>query len=589
MASRNTGQRTGPYKLPLLSGSQLGQTKCWARWGFNRLLEEKEPEDDKLRMGTALHAEEEDWAKHGIMPKSKAALKAMLCAPAPGIGVAEAPVRFDTPNTPWIGYIDLAYSWAGPANPTEGRPVPLMDTDHVCIHDWKFTGNLRNAKSAEVLAEDPAANLYGYEAYLGGAKIVTGRWVYQDFKGERSPLQVWFPLTKTRVEDNIEKLDALGAKIQEIYRQRPSVTELPYDINQCFAYGKPCPWLRDPRCPKNAKPATNTGFGFGKKENKVSYDNVKNAMNARFPAAGGNPPPLPGRTPPALPGNPPPLPGKAVTPPPLPGRTPPALPSNPPPLPTTSLAGAPGSEAAKAAEEYLAANGKDPGLATRPVNAPEKGFINPPGGPSVAADSPEMAAQQQGITKPEERAPDDLDAIQDRDQLKALAVSMGACEPNSRMQAKSLRDAIRAKRLEAQISGKQVEMFTATNEPTINPELAASVVAEVIENTPKVDYSVNLNMEAVIQEGFTLYVNCTPENDDFNDVSALLPFLHEQLGVKDYRHIEFKGAANLCVTAREVIPQLEPPIRHLRVYTNTPEGQVLVNTLRDMATKTISA
>lgn len=552
MSRSSTTQRTGPYRLPLLSASQVKQTGCWRRWGFSRLEGRREPMGDAASRGTAHHAEMEAWSLHGILPTSKPALSALWFAPPKGLGAGiEVPVRFDTPHSPWIGYIDACFDWDG-ENMKE-----LGSTGWTVIQDYKFTGSLRNAKEAHELLEDEAANIYAYEAFLGGAERVSGRWVYVQMNGAASRKIVWFDFNREDVFNFVADLDATTAKeIQAHYSAHRSgdlkVLDLPYDTGQCYAFRQQCPFMSD------CKPETKISL-----QGAAPMQDFKDAILSGFPG-GSVPPPVK------------------------------AAPKLPPKLPPKSL------------------------------SAPERGFVNPPEAPKVAASSPEHAAELQGIPKPAPAPtpafvfPSEVDPldVMSRDQLKAMAVSMGLVPENSRAREPVLRETIRAAR------GSEPTALPPTAVPAaeldVDYEGIAADYAEgmekyikpaVVEPTPPkeaddVDYCGSIGFPdpsteeepetvAVEPARFTLYINCAPTvnvllhmRDVLEHANAIIKKVH---GVDDYRLVEYgKGAGCLCIAVRMMKEEgYFDRFPGLIVDSRTPEGLVLLETLSGMATEIV--
>ena len=533
-----------------MSASQKKSTACLRRWGAVRLEGMKEPQGEAAKRGTVHHAEMEAWARFGIVPKSKPALAALKYVPPPGIAEVEVPVRFNGPEGAYLGYIDLAYDIT-----PEGKACPVGTTGVTVIHDHKFTGSLRNAKTAEELVDDEAVTIYGWEAYLGGAREVYGRWVYVEMNGSCPTKEVWFPIERARVVENLSTMDHEVGELHELFKKHRrgllKVVDLPTDTSQCYAFKQQCHVMGTIHCPSQQSSFSLTGA------TKMSAD-FKSAIMASFP---GGVPAIPGLPP--IPGVP-----AAAT----------ALPAIPPALPVIP--------AVKPIDAAWEQHAKD--LRGTVPPAPEAGFVNPPEAPKVAAVSPEHAAQLQGIVAPAGtvEVTDDLTAL-DRDQLKALAVQMGAVPTNSRAQAAALRAAIRG-----------VRAGTVPAAPAAAPELPAIPQVPVITpemqrvmNTPStiaqaIRQSETQAANTITKPIHTLYINCQPRNTDgIPDLQTLVDDANRKMEVADYRMVEFgKGAAGLCHYVKEAIEaETYGPNLKLVIDARTPEGSVLCNVLCSLA------
>jgi hypothetical protein len=489
MGNRTGGQRKGPFRLPLYSPSQYkqlgpeddeGETHgCELRWGLNRILRLEETYGDKAAMGVERHDQLEAWSKFGIMPTAVEAKAAMRHAPAPRSAVSEAPVRFDMPNSYWIGYVDLAYDWrldTGPLSPPQqpeppedekrtvylkafgkpaGRPAPLATTGITVIHDWKFTSSWDYALTTEELYDDFAANLYAKDAFEGGATRVFCRWVYTLWDS-KSPREVWAEMSYEHVMVLMNRADRRAAYANEVRRKvaagEMSVYDLPIDTSYCFSFNKVCP-----RKGNQCNPVRESRKIIPRR--KEDMDSFEQETAANFPttAAGKTLPPLPGKKP--LP----PLPGKAL--PPLPPK-PAAAPvegKKLPPLPPKKAGADP--------KAVASIESKFKGLFT-----PEAGFVNPVGGPTVAAASPEEAVAAGNVHVPEKVAepePDDLEG-KPLAELRDIAKAIGATHAPKAKTA-GVTAAIRARRAEMELNGEtQLQAEANTDQAHAYEEMHAA-------------------------------------------------------------------------------------------------------------------
>ncbi len=540
MSRSATAQKTGAFQLPLISASQIGQTQCMARWGYSRLEGLKEPSGKNAIRGTNHHEEMENWCRYGILPHSKPALAALKFAPAPGVAEVEVPIRFDTAGSPWLGFIDVAYDWNGT------QPVSICSTGWTVIHDWKFTGNLRNAKDADTLLEDPAANIYAWEAFLGGATKVSGRWIYIQMDGAAHTREVWFHFDYDTVKAHIEHLDTKAADLQTTYAAYKAgnltVADLPKNTAHCYSFGQKCPRMDDRCQPQQTF--------------NLTADNQNTGETMDFKEMIAN----------SFPG----------------GPAPKAVPSIPPKL--TVVAKAPPLPPKRPIDvrwEQL----------TKYLTEPEAGFVNSPEAPKVAAASPEHAAELQGITAPvavEVEATDELDTY-NRDQLKAIAVQLGAVPESSRAREPALKEAIR--RVRAQGPAEVV----AVEEPVFPRAVVPPAPVAVPEKAIAPDHAVVpfVAPPQADRTEFILYVNCSPAlhtglymTDVMKEANARVK---EQLKVDDYRLVPFGGGPGaLCVAVKQAFEDgVFDRFDSLVIDARTPEGNVLLETLSSYADEVI--
>jgi hypothetical protein len=177
------------------------------------------------------------------------------------------------------------------------------------------------------------------------------------------------------------------------------------------------------------------------------------------------------------------------------------------------------------------------------VPVPEAGFVNPPEAPKVAAESPEHAASLQGVTAPL-TAEDELDALS-RDQLKALAVLIGAEPENTRKRETALRESIRVHRAESE--GQVTSVLLGTE---VAPE------APQLEDAPP-----PLAEEVSAREGsrgYVLYLGCSPLDGSVVPFSAIARLANDQVcaaqNVRDYRTVPWgAGPGMLSAIVSELL------------------------------------
>jgi RecB family exonuclease len=407
-----------------LSASQISTfLSCQRAWSFAYIDGIRSPNTPSTLLGSAIHKEMEDWLTHSKRPTSPQAALLMSHAPAPGVAAVEQPVKLTTPNSEWRGFIDVAHDLEA-----DGTPTKLFTTGHTVIQDWKTSGNLSYAKSAQHLAEeDPQAALYAQYAYSYGATKVSGKWVYVTTKGKLQVKPVTFDFDREKVQKTVDALDETAAVVQKLYTLRKKTAELPQSLDHCNAYGG-C--FHRETCYKSP---------MAQSKETVMSDSPNAFMdfvNARFAPTNAVPPPPP---------------------------APPAFAPAPPSIPPTSLAfeGAENSDPDARAKAFIAAIPPPPSFAKPATPVPpappaplvvdlndgrpkaEHGIINSPEGGEYAPSSPEEAAVMVPVVqKADTHVPDELDTM-DRDSLKRVCVALGLATESSRYQEPRLRSMIR--------------------------------------------------------------------------------------------------------------------------------------------------
>lgn len=247
----------------VMSASQFkkidpSESPCWRFYGFKYLERVREPMGEAAGKGDGHHFELEMWDKLRKLPTHAAPLKAMRYAAAPGIGETEVPIFYQYDGIWFVGFIDLVYDWEGDVLELgKGIIRPLGSTGHTVIHDWKFTGNIHGEHTldSESLLKDPAANMYAYEAFLGGAQRVSCRWVYTQFEGSHTSREAWAEFT---LEGCKAVLNKMVAATRVAWQKRKAfkagllkVLEEPCQTTHCFAFRRPCAYksVQDPTRP----------------------------------------------------------------------------------------------------------------------------------------------------------------------------------------------------------------------------------------------------------------------------------------------------------------------------------------------------
>lgn len=463
--------------------------RCMARWGFERVLGIFEDEctdpDDPAVLGTEIHRQMEVYSKTGTYPEHPTAVAFVESGhvPPPGLGEAEVPIRYRMPSGPFKGYIDDAYSVG--ENDLGPFKVSLGDTDDVQIVDYKTIGTKGKPKTVDELKANLAVNIYGWEAFLAGAKRVFGLWLYGQRTAPYKVTAVRFELDRSEVEAFMTKVDARAHELQRLYKLRVDPNKLPKDTSQCWAFNRRCPAFDACERPKTTVKLSRT---IGTKRDLPIMTDKDFIAHVNAVTA----PPVP-----PLPRIPPPLPPVPAAPP---------LPPTPSKLDVlrseleigeASLVSNDFSkekvlEAAKARREADVQKNAakidgafkalfDDHLEDTPVGVPEVGFVNPPGGPAVAPKTPEEAAALQGIQPPVVH--DDQLEECDLATLKTIAKGLGIELP-PRTRSKSYVEAIRIARAPTlaeaakHVLPESMDEIRAEIYAEVGPEVAPGVHAE---------------------------------------------------------------------------------------------------------------
>ena len=539
----------------------------------------REPDGIAAAQGKEVHHQLEQWSLHATMPTHKVALAGLPYAPAPGApGVhIEREIRLRVAGTLFRGFIDV------------GVDVP----GRALIQDWKTTTKKDNMKAAEYLkGEDIQANLYAYESFARGFAEVHGRWVYLLTTGPAKALPVSFQFEKQKTVDLVEgPINTHARQLLQLYKDKPEWTQLEKRTGHCYAYSRQCHVFDT--CKPNRKISL---LGAD-----MSAD-FRSSIAANFPGALPPPPPA----------------GALPPPPPSTGHWVPGSPMNaaqemlagmgqplwvvsqaadvPPPVPVAMTW--PGA---------MSPAGALPPPPPPPATLPptDRGFVNPPEAPATPSPSPEAAAARQGILPPTADVPDDLTGLT-RDQLKAMAVTLGAVPENTHARAAALREAIRSVRA----GGPTVQaapQFAASLvvPPETAIEIAASSAADAyltggqITDLPpafpgylpgRCPPTPAELKGTVLQEqtdSFKLYVNCAPDHST-TPWAQVLEAAHEVLRreapeLKDYRQIQFTALADLNIALKTAIEEGTLAGASVIVDATRPDVAAVLTTLEGAA------
>ena len=544
-----------------LSASQVKLSfDCMARWGARYLEGHREPETPATELGKEIHRQLEEWTLHAKMPTHKVALAGLPYARLKGTGAeVEVALAFSTPSSTWRGYVDVRYSPA---------------FREIVIQDWKTTSNIDYAKTPEYLAnEDTQAMLYAYQAFSTGCyNTVHGKWVYLTTKGAARALPVDFIFERQKVVDFIEgPVDKQASKLQQLYQIRPKWTDLEKNTSFCYAFGRQCPHFDE------CQPHTSISMPKG----DPMSNGFKESIAASFPSA----PPLPGVWKPGDPLN---TVQEMLTASGKPLWLIASAADNPPP-----------TEVAKTYDAPAA-----PRLQPSQLEGTEgyrHAFVNPPEAPKTPSATPEASLERQGgappppPTPPLPEAVDELDGMT-RDQIKAIAVSLGVVAENTRMRETALKEAVRSYREEEVGCGIPVspavmlEALVDLKERMAAPPAPPPPPVPVVGDGP---YDADVKPDF---QPFTLCVDCAPCWHTDQIVIGLDVLVHEAHAVlrkehpelKDYRQIPYTAVGSLCVAAEEAFRSGKVGSPDVIVLsTRTPEGSALVTMLEGLASEVI--
>lgn len=235
--------------LPLVSPSQLTLfTECRRKWGFRYLEGIEPPKHPSAALGTSVHEQLGWYLTEGAefdfeLPSGEIAnaLRPLLPPPkTPGL-VVEREVRFPSPSGKFAyrGFIDL-YA-------PDSKVVPgMFDGPYGCanpplVGDFKTTSNLKYAKTKEILKTDFQAQLYA-AAVMVLDNVDWVDLVWFTVRTKRPYRAQWANLRANRshVEEQFERIDAIGQELSAIKLAKPPVLDLPPNPRMCDQYGG-CP------------------------------------------------------------------------------------------------------------------------------------------------------------------------------------------------------------------------------------------------------------------------------------------------------------------------------------------------------------
>jgi hypothetical protein len=209
---------------------------CQRKWAFRHILNLAEPEQTFQVLGKEVHRHNEDYLKRGVIPPRDT--KAGEIA---HVGLDRLPQPSPHHRVEEHLYIDrkdgfLMHGFAD-----------LIDTATCTVHDFKTTSSFQWTLSAEELATDPQALIYGM--WLHDHTQTTSirlHWMYYKTRAPYSLRSVTTELSAGQLEDHYaQHVLAPARMMREIRQVADPITfdpnELPGNAAGCNAYGG-CPY-----------------------------------------------------------------------------------------------------------------------------------------------------------------------------------------------------------------------------------------------------------------------------------------------------------------------------------------------------------
>lgn len=234
------------------SASQVSTFRtCKRQWWFQSIMGLPTPQRASAALGEAVHAQLEDYLNDGKMPDEsvpagKIAKSALPYAPKPfevwtEVSMSDRKKREgDTDDAPMPGNMPRLFVAGLPVNGF----IDVLDLskDKPVVIDWKTTSDLKYAKTADDLMEDPQMVLYGSYAL----EVCASMGVMADTveAGHVVLLTKGAPQArKTMVTLNAKHLERERAKIGEtveemkVHARATSPDDVPGEASACSMYG----------------------------------------------------------------------------------------------------------------------------------------------------------------------------------------------------------------------------------------------------------------------------------------------------------------------------------------------------------------
>ncbi len=232
------------------------------RWGWRHLEKIKGKQSPQMEFGDLGHKEHElfylshGMRKHDLGTKSgKAAFAGLKYLPLPGPGIIpEGYMQFFFDGITYVGKIDLHFK----LNPLLSYHLGLnsraqslgWNDKHLCVTDYKFTGDLKWMKVGDRLLHDPQRIIYAtWSIHKYKHEWTSTRWLYHrrtpvkaepsDFTEHREETLPLFPFVHEQ-----------ALRIKAAHRK--TIHDLPQNTQACYAWNRKCDYLD--RCFPNGVP-----------------------------------------------------------------------------------------------------------------------------------------------------------------------------------------------------------------------------------------------------------------------------------------------------------------------------------------------
>lgn len=239
---------------------------CLRRWVYAYIHGYKDPETDATRRGVIKHAEVEKFLRTGSRAGlSSQVLSGMFMIPEPGPDLdiewdilqrkdvqmeltaanskallLNAPLK--AAGIPVAGFIDLKHARGtnkGTTDITQAKDPPGT----IEVIDWKFPGNMNNAKPGHELIK--TIQMAGYGKYIFNtepdAKLVRLSHGYMPVKGR--PAKTTVLVDRDQVEKAWESVEGLAGLIRDAAKEtNPDLVD--HNTRSCRAFGKDCPAMK---------------------------------------------------------------------------------------------------------------------------------------------------------------------------------------------------------------------------------------------------------------------------------------------------------------------------------------------------------
>lgn len=517
---------------------------CRRKWAWRNVARIEAPPHASAALGSRIHKQLElyltgepfDYSTPVMRAAAEMAIPSIANLPppkSPGM-LVETPFNFDLRDGSVLfrGIIDVLLP--------DGGVVPGCEAGSPIVVDHKSTKSRRYIKSVETLTTDVQAMIYAYHAMtIFRVNAVQLLWNYCFTAGapatERRHLKVLQPQV---VDQFLGPISAAAAEITTTYAAQPNPLELPPSTEHCDAYGG-CPYKL--HCTDlNAGPLghltpdedLNMTSAMDLFANLTAQNNADDAKAAAAPPA-----PMPGIT--DVPA----------------GFAMPAWLAAPAPTPAV---------VATVASPIVA-----PTDIKVAINPPESLLPPPPAAPDPVSNEATPAAKRKRRTKAEMAA----------DEADAKAGKAALAEFKASGEAPISFDDI------------QIDGTTYTAEPATIPAPAFKFTPNPLGNQGNTNPIISPKEEfEELVSGFTLYVDCAPENTAVVRASSFYELVNNELakanpGITTYKQIKYDGGG-LFVAG--FLKAFDASPCDLVLDTRTPEGLLVLESLRARATTVIS-